>query len=460
MKKIILLFLLLFNFLYSLQFGEGIYKVSNNCCAVGATSSHVDYKYEYTSDEFWWNKNRFSKSCSNIEGKLYTDYEKYYHQDKLGVDTYNCGCPSGQVDVNGTCSFPSCDYNETRVNGECYPTNPFDCKLNYGQDWIISDIDNVDSCNNAVDGINYTSSHWNTDSTVSYTPTCCLQPVKPSFDCYTLGNGWQESAVDESTPCDSWVDGINTDSSYTVYDSTQYSNTCCTHNIRPPRPDTNNSTPPPDLNTTEGGNIQAHGDANIAHQDSNNINNSINTASNQAHQDSNNINNSINTASNQAHDDAYQQQTSLNHIGSTLDTISEQQTTLGNQAHDDASSILDSLNQDDDNRDGEDSSHNSDVASAVSSLVDGYSSGLSDIKQSILGLVSPTVSYAGSCNLSASFYNQDVSLNDMLSTPLQYFKPFLLVLLNLIFLFYLFKLTVHVFRDLLVWFNAFLEGFN
>ena len=348
--------------------------------------------------------------------------EQCYEADGVTWKTFN-----GRIDCK---SYSSCYTKKP----------PYSCST-YGNGWSadetsLSTVITPDSCSKKVDGVNYDSSHFNSTSDWSYTPTCCLHSKNPKFDCTTKGYGWHESYFGDDMPCDAWVDGIDSDASELIQ-GTNFDDTCCTHNVNPSSlrdtNDTNNSSSVPDLNTTNGGNVQAHADAKVAHADAkgikeavqgqtSTIHSDITTSSNQSHSDNQVLNMNITNSSNQSHSDSGELQADINDFSA--------------QNHSDLEDIKDLLS-------GDSNSSNTDT-SGVSDSLNNSLNNANNVHETLIGNFAnlsgaitgnpPIFIGTGSCSASFNVFGKTVTLDysfiSALSSVLSVFWSILLVTLN------------------------------
>jgi len=188
------------------------------------------------------------------------------------------------------------------------------------------------------------------------------------------------------------------------------------------------------MQAVNAGMEQARLDSN-SHSDA--VKDSIDAQTNQAHTDSNNIKDSV---------------TSLeNSVNANSDTAHQDAQNSSDRAHEDASDIKDAIkgNEEDYNsRVQQDNEAFKGISDFVDSSVASITSQLSAIKATLNG-ETPTVSYSGSCGMSGDIFGKNVDFALGLDRMLLMFKPFLLFVLNLVYILYMAKLVVLAFRDIM-----------
>jgi len=228
--------------------------------------------------------------------------------------------------------IPTCENNETLVNGECQPLLPSSCPFTPFE--IDEQSTNVTECQSKVDGITYDIANWLTsDSTLD---TCCLHPAPPKYDCSVLGAGWFDNLETVEADCLNVADDTTNISWQTGSDIT---GTCCEKNLNDnpsnpvddnntdnnqtnPVPDNgdNNDDNPPSADSTPASDptddilksIQSdlgtqHSEAMTRADETNSIlgdiKSDIGTASDKNHEDLENINSAVGASSNRNHKD-------------------------------------------------------------------------------------------------------------------------------------------------------------
>ncbi len=457
MKKLLILISLLSNISYS-------YSIDNKCCSANSTYSSPAsvsnssgwYRYYYYGDL----DNTYhtipdygvlsSETLGNSFVGVCTGDEGYYGEYSVGTK-YD----SGDVHSLDPVSFVQyvyvcnpCDENSTVVNNECVPKTQIDCKAEHGFDWVTDDAVDASVCGSKVDGVVIDAGTWHDPDTNHNVGVCCLHPKKPNYDCSLKGVGWQGVQADSIDDCLSKADNILFDSA-SVESGDTISTTCCVHAIdngeihTPTTQDGNDTIPMKNdseaiKNAVDNGTNQAHEDANQAHQDA--VSNG-----NQAHEDAN-----------QAHEDAFAQQTSLNYIGQSIDSLRTESSLSASNIKDSIDGVredigsLDNTLQGDPTKTPESELSNSGYGGeAITDFIQGLSTQLASLggRLSSAPHVQPsTVGCVESVDTSYGVFSLDVgSMADTLATPLSLLWSLLLIYFNFkIYLFIFFKLIERV----------------
>ena len=292
MKKIFLLFLLFVNFSYAEL------DISTSCCYEGETSTcshpNSDYyklgSYEDMTDSQLYNymQQQYPEQCvqHGLVGQHTYDQESRHVVDTRGGEYYYSG------DWGYTTRDTCCSCNLPDIVTD----------VNLSQWQLFDTADNEDSLNQVC----FNNSDYLIETTridCSSISKCYLK-IKYYYNCSSLGDNWSRAEASSSNDCNEYViDSDYNNDSVQWHTGTDILDTCCVHSIFD-----NNGTGGNDNNDTGGIGGNDNNDTggtggNDTDSQLSNINDNITNSATQAHEDSSNLQASIDNFSNRNHDD-------------------------------------------------------------------------------------------------------------------------------------------------------------
>jgi len=235
MKKLILFFVMMFTLLHAFDY---------DYCG---GQRGIEWTYLERGRLNPYSPPNYGTFCSTSESGNYRFTITTYTTDNIQKFGYMCYEGYVRVDPNDSHSVckkyvpPTCENNETLVNGECQPLLPSSCP--FAPFEIDSHATNQLECDANMESGDYSASLFVV--VTGKTDTCCLKPKGENYDCSKLGTNWTSFGSMSKNDCDDNLDNVLFDGAQLV-EGTLYEPTCCMHSKD------NNATTPNDSNDTNG----------------------------------------------------------------------------------------------------------------------------------------------------------------------------------------------------------------